>query len=87
MNEPLPNTRLAVETAYGTIHYAITYLDQLSRGIAVVTVISAGGDWIDLGSYNATLIDGDTRTTGSFTVVNCQTNGGQILFMGIWRAQ
>jgi hypothetical protein len=86
MNEPLPNTSLAVETVHGTSHYGVTYLDHLCRDIAVVIILA--GDWLDMGGeYDATLINDDVRNEGSFTTINCQTNGGRILFVGIWRAQ
>jgi hypothetical protein len=73
--------RMDVQPAQGnTQHYKI--VESVEEPGVGTTVTILAGEWLDMGTYTATLVDGDIRTKGSFAVYRCLSSLEAIKFVG-----
>jgi hypothetical protein len=79
MTTPKPAT-LLVQTAAGTSRYKVLETRRLQDGIATLTI--QAGDWLDMGTYHATYIVGETKVKGTFAALFCDSSVGAIKFRG-----
>ena len=76
--------RLGVTTPGGEISwYRIIGVEAGAAG-APKTITVAGGEWLDMATYDAVLVDGGDRTAGTFAVLFCFSDSAPLRFAGTW---
>ena len=76
--------RLGITMSNGEIEwYRIIGVEAGATGSARTLTI-AGGAWLDLATYDAVLVDGGDRTTGTFAVLFCFSDPAPQRFAGTW---
>ena len=76
--------RLGITTSSGEINwYRIIGVEAGATG-GGRTLTVAGGEWLDLATYDAVLVDGGDRTAGTFAVLFSFSDSAPLRFAGTW---
>lgn len=76
--------RLGITTPDGeTNWYRIIGVEAGATG-ASRTLTVAGGEWLEIATHDAVLVDGGDRTAGSFAVLFCFSDSAPLRYAGTW---
>ena len=84
MNERNPPPRLAVQMPDGTTAWFKIVGVEPGWNDTTTTMTIAGGEQLEMGTYQATLVEADKRTRGRYGATMCLSNQEPIRFVGSW---
>jgi len=74
--------RLGITTQGGEVNWYRIIGVEAGATSTGRTITVAGGEWLDIGTYDAVLLDGGDRTAGTFSVLFCFSDSAPLRFAG-----